>query len=1004
MRQNLDVGALGKAFRIHQFFSPEECKYFLKQAEQAKYKDLSSEFPEKYRKGERVISFSKDLALAVYDRIRLFLAEADIIGVKPIGYGNDGKWIPFGVNECFKFVKNGPGSCFKQHRDAAWIPQEDVASIYTLLIFLNEPSGDGVHTSSGYEGGSTRFYYMKNGKPSITAVEASTGMALAFTPDMFHDGAKVLGGTRYFVRTEILCKLKDAHLTPMKKRNNYLEDPSWKETMEDYVLMPEKQQQGPQEFVDWFTSALDRQCRAGGSIDLKALQEHLEGMPFGAKTGKTKQNIANDIALNVLLPCLQPLELFVCLLVNKTWCKIARHGKLWAHHYQQRWPLRSDAIDPSLVDWFKHYCTRVLYEHDKTQARVNLSIVDVGLHAFFVSTLDAMHEPYEIQYYSALATWEASTCTPAHERVPDTERIIIGRRAGTAKQFWNAFQDLVGSMLALGINECLTKLEGTPSTRSFMSKRATVTEVAKTTMEMTSKEMKTWIETMNLRHMTPEMVQADAKAGCTQYRLIITEPTCLMPWSTKEKRELVLSLGVKRRIVSVAFIPRALVIALSTRYRSAIVVSWDSDLITVVPVWKAQIVEDAMEQVYCKTGIRRTNKDVEYEIQKLLETYDRMASHLIHSHNSLCSDKEDKKLFRGFLSTWIIVGHLAKCEYKSLLLKKLDTYKSSPPLLTQLKLKINVVTTSEHFLASGTRECLALYGNRRLLVHSQTIEDSRSFDWRLHYDFMYTQISRTWKYYDDSLWHLLPGHVQSQLNASFDKGESRCPILLPTQSSLIPKDVRQQDAHKQGAHKQGACKQDAHTMVHGHPHVALFSMMNLQSCGSSPRHVLLKFFDKELAERESFCRVISTHTKLPHQLLPRFETSELLYAMESKFSCSVIVADASRVFCISGDSASLIDGSFKHQIRFAQVKPIRGVDAKKIGDERIWQYLSENQGWITYSASSSAQMTSHMSLFPNGELVVVENGKNYKVDFASMCQISKSSGYIRPIRLLFIKQ
>ena len=89
--------------------------------------------------------------------------------------------------------------------DGPWVPEEDRSSIFTVVIYLNDD----------YEGGKTNFYkeplesklHGKRGnfvdeKDLLATINPKKGKALIFTHDSYHEGAKVLKGTKYIIRTE----------------------------------------------------------------------------------------------------------------------------------------------------------------------------------------------------------------------------------------------------------------------------------------------------------------------------------------------------------------------------------------------------------------------------------------------------------------------------------------------------------------------------------------------------------------------------------------------------------------------------------------------------------------------------------------------------------------------------------------------------------------------------------------------------------------------------------
>lgn len=144
--------------------------------------------------------------------------------VQPMGPATDGIWLPCGLNECFKLARYNQGCRFSPHIDGPWVPSDDVASIFTVLIYLNGPDS----TSFPFKGGETNFLSPPCGVNStsaetnnidggliaksqrhhsvISSVVPKTGSALIFEHNMLHEGAPIIEGVKYILRTEVLFR------------------------------------------------------------------------------------------------------------------------------------------------------------------------------------------------------------------------------------------------------------------------------------------------------------------------------------------------------------------------------------------------------------------------------------------------------------------------------------------------------------------------------------------------------------------------------------------------------------------------------------------------------------------------------------------------------------------------------------------------------------------------------------------------------------------------------
>jgi len=90
-----------------------------------------------------------------------------------------------GLPRSLRFYKYRPGQRFKMHKDGAWREDGRVSQL-TLLVYLND----------GYTGGCTDFRSF--------IVEPEAGSALLFLHDSWHEGAAVVDGVKYVLRSDVL--------------------------------------------------------------------------------------------------------------------------------------------------------------------------------------------------------------------------------------------------------------------------------------------------------------------------------------------------------------------------------------------------------------------------------------------------------------------------------------------------------------------------------------------------------------------------------------------------------------------------------------------------------------------------------------------------------------------------------------------------------------------------------------------------------------------------------
>ena len=109
-------------------------------------------------------------------------------------------WKAVRLNERFRFYRYDPSQRFKRHKDGVVVLPSGEESRLSFLIYLNE----------GYEGGETVFtdHRFENGETLTDTITVSpkTGMGLFFAHQRWHEGAPVVRGRKYLLRTDVIYK------------------------------------------------------------------------------------------------------------------------------------------------------------------------------------------------------------------------------------------------------------------------------------------------------------------------------------------------------------------------------------------------------------------------------------------------------------------------------------------------------------------------------------------------------------------------------------------------------------------------------------------------------------------------------------------------------------------------------------------------------------------------------------------------------------------------------
>ena len=183
MESTMRVNELNSgAFTIENFLSPAECAHYIALGDQIGYTQsevnfaTGSRIAADIRNNDRVIFDDPALAHMLFERSCAMLP-ADISG-----------WHVLGFNERMRFYRYGPDQYFKWHKDGSFAKSADEASMLTFMIYLNEE----------FTGGDTEF--------RTQLIKPQTGMALVFPHRVAHQGAPIVSGTKYVLRTDVMYK------------------------------------------------------------------------------------------------------------------------------------------------------------------------------------------------------------------------------------------------------------------------------------------------------------------------------------------------------------------------------------------------------------------------------------------------------------------------------------------------------------------------------------------------------------------------------------------------------------------------------------------------------------------------------------------------------------------------------------------------------------------------------------------------------------------------------
>lgn len=171
-----------EAILVRNFISEEQCLELI-------LGSISGLTEHSYNR-RRVLIKSPDLSAATKERLTTILKDRGINVV------TTDQWRFREINDSWRMVENNKGSQFPPHYDAPLVKSVDLASRYTILIYLNQP-----------EAGGELVMKLDNGETVTVCPRA--GDLVLIDHSVLHWANEVRSGNKYLLRSELIYQRKE---------------------------------------------------------------------------------------------------------------------------------------------------------------------------------------------------------------------------------------------------------------------------------------------------------------------------------------------------------------------------------------------------------------------------------------------------------------------------------------------------------------------------------------------------------------------------------------------------------------------------------------------------------------------------------------------------------------------------------------------------------------------------------------------------------------------------
>ena len=209
---------LGYCAVVPDFLTPRECRELIALAENKGFRSPSADYPPTYRNNDRLVHDDESLAKHLFERLHA-VAPPSMPAPDDVGPGS---WRLDSVNERLRFCRYTADQQFRIHQDGVHHRAFNRRSMLTFIVYLSD--------GEDFVGGDTEFFADGpratpdgSDQPEVVVrVRPKMGTLILFEHRIWHAGAKIVSGTKYILRSDVLYRNDEASSLETSGHRGYI--------------------------------------------------------------------------------------------------------------------------------------------------------------------------------------------------------------------------------------------------------------------------------------------------------------------------------------------------------------------------------------------------------------------------------------------------------------------------------------------------------------------------------------------------------------------------------------------------------------------------------------------------------------------------------------------------------------------------------------------------------------------------------------------------------------